>query len=166
MEQITRFIITLIYKFSPQSLKFTIETTWNLFYISKKYDYLQLLGPLFLGQYSMIEWLDKDKISFLIEKLIRKIENYSPKKHKKLNNILYFVHCIVQCKNSVVNSQIIVYHMEIYNSLKSKTKNDLKELEISNFELIFKILKDLILGDESLQEKFIKQFIEDLANLT
>ena len=35
--------------------------------------------------------------------------------------------------------------MEIYNSLKSK--NDLKDLEIANFELVFNILKDLILGD-------------------
>jgi hypothetical protein len=97
-----------------------------------------------------VEWLDQEKIRFLVEKLIRKIENYSPKKHKKLYSLLYCVYCIVQCRNQSVNSQIVVYHMEIYNALKSKNKNELKDLEPANFELVFKVLKDLILGDQTL----------------
>ena len=166
MEQITRFVVTLVYKFSPESLQFVVLTTWNSFFQPKRYDFLQLLGPLFLGSYASVEWLDDEKVRFLVEKLVKKIENYSPKKHKKLNNLLYCVYCIVQCRNSKVNGIIVNYHCEIYNALKSKTKNELKDLEPANFELVFKILKDLILGDATLQEKFIKQFIEDLANLT
>ena len=58
------------------------------------------------------------------------------------------------------------FHLEIYNSLKSNCRNDLKDLDIINFELVFKILKELILGDQNLQENFIIQLIEDLATLT
>jgi hypothetical protein len=40
--------------------------------------------------------------------------------------------------------------MQIYGALKSRGRNELKDLETTNFELVFKILKELILGDQTL----------------
>lgn len=165
-EHIVRFMITLIYNYNKGLLGFAIKSIWRQFYEHKKYDYLQLLGPLLLGSPDMVEWFGEQKLDFVLKKLIKKIQNYSPKKHKKLNNLLYLVSNIVSCQNEKTNRFLIQYHLEIYSSLKTEQKNDLKNIEIVNYELIFKILKDLIMNNPLLQENFIQILIDDLSTLS
>jgi hypothetical protein len=61
------------------------------------------------------------------------------------------VSALVQCRDRTINQQLVESHLDLYHAMKQPNKNDLKDLEISNFELLFKILKDLVLGDNELQ---------------
>jgi hypothetical protein len=141
-------LITLIYhQLDLNLLNFSIQLLWNSFFNKKNYILLQLLGTVILGHQDSLCWLKEDKIDYLIRKMLSKINNYSPKKHKKLYYLLFFVTCMLQNKNERVNNFIKQYHIQIYQSLKNQQKNDLKDIETTNFQLIFKILKDLVLGD-------------------
>jgi hypothetical protein len=94
-DQITRFIITLIYKFNFNLLNYAIDVISKHFFVNKKYDFLILLGPLILGSSDAVEYFSWEKINIIIEKLISKIKLYTPKKHKKIYNLLHFLNCIV-----------------------------------------------------------------------
>ncbi len=35
------------------------------------------------------------ELEYILDKLVKKISKYSPKKHKKLYSLLYFVSCVI-----------------------------------------------------------------------
>ncbi len=158
---ITRMLITLLYRFSPEHLHYTLKKAWSLFE-QKKYEYLSLIGPLLLGSHDLVEQiLTPAHLQKLIAATLKKLECFSPAQ-QKLTHLLYLLHCVAQIQNPAVNGPLRDALPQIYGATKKQF--EIRELGAENFELLFKLTKDLIVRDADARRAFIQKLIADLCH--